>query len=65
MTANIPNAFVQTEIEEKDIGKKTIMNTVFCNPDMVRDICNIKNESLDFISNANILRTTQKATIPG
>jgi hypothetical protein len=25
MTADIPNAFVQTKIEEKDIGKRTIM----------------------------------------
>jgi hypothetical protein len=25
MTTNIPNVFVQTEIEEKDIGKRKIM----------------------------------------
>jgi hypothetical protein len=39
--------------------------TIFWNPNMVRNIYNIKNESLDLITNAGILRTTQKATIPG
>jgi hypothetical protein len=39
--------------------------TIFCNPDMIQDICNIKNKSLDLVTNAGILRTTQKATIPG
>jgi hypothetical protein len=39
--------------------------TIFCNPDMVRDIHNIDNKSHDLVTNAGILRTTQKATIPG
>ena len=38
--------------------------TIFCNPDMVEDIQDMKNESLDLMTNAGILRTTQKATIP-
>ena len=32
---------------------------------MVEDTQNLKNESLDLMTNAGILRTTQKATIPG
>jgi hypothetical protein len=39
--------------------------TIFCNPDMVQDIRNIEDESLDLVTNACNLRTTQKATIPG
>ena len=39
--------------------------TIFCNPDMVEDIQDMKYESLDLVTNAGILRTTQKATIPG
>jgi hypothetical protein len=36
--------------------------TIFCNPDMVQDIHNIKNESLNLVTNASILRTTHKAS---
>jgi hypothetical protein len=32
---------------------------------LVSDICNTENKSLDLVTNAEILRTTQKATIPG
>ena len=32
--------------------------TIFCNPDMVEDIQDMKNESLDLMTNAGILRTT-------
>jgi hypothetical protein len=39
--------------------------TIFCNPDMVQDICNIDNKSLNLVTNAGILTTNQKATIPG
>jgi hypothetical protein len=44
-------------------NKSTI--TIFCNPDMVEDIQDIKHESLELVTNAGILQTTQKATIPG
>ena len=38
---------------------------IFCNPDMVRDIRETKNGSLNHVTNAGVLQTTQKATIPG
>ena len=39
--------------------------TIFCNPNLVHDIRNTINESLDLVTNAGILRTNQKATVPG
>ena len=39
--------------------------TIFCNPDLVSDIQEVKGESLDLVTNAGVLRTTQKASIPG
>jgi hypothetical protein len=44
-------------------NKSTV--TIFCNPDMVQDIQETNNESLDLVTNTGVLRTTQKATIPG
>ena len=39
--------------------------TIFCNSNMVSDIRNSANESLDLMTNAGILRTKHKATVPG
>jgi hypothetical protein len=39
--------------------------TIFCNPNMVRNIRETNKEYLDLVTNAGVLRTTQKATIPG
>jgi hypothetical protein len=39
--------------------------TIFCNQDMVTNFCPANNELLDLITNARILCTMQKATIPG
>jgi hypothetical protein len=39
--------------------------TIFCNPDMVYDIKNTEGESLDLVTNAGVLRTTQKAMVAG
>jgi hypothetical protein len=39
--------------------------TIFCNPDMVNNIRPSENETLDLVTNAGILRTNQKATVPG
>jgi hypothetical protein len=47
------------------LDNESTTTIIFCNLDMVRDIRDIKNESLDLVTNAGILRTTQKATIPG
>jgi hypothetical protein len=47
MTTNIPNAFVQMEIEEKDIGKRTIMKIRGQLVDMLVDIA--LEEYQDFI----------------
>jgi hypothetical protein len=44
-------------------NKSTV--TIFCNPDMVQDIQETENKSLDLITNAGVLRTIQKANIPG
>jgi hypothetical protein len=44
-------------------NKSTV--TIFCNLDMVQDIQETNNESLDLVTNAGVLRTTQKANIPG
>jgi hypothetical protein len=39
--------------------------TIFCNPNMVNDIRNSNNKLLDLMTNAGILQTNQKATVPG
>ena len=39
--------------------------TIFCNPDIVENIQNMKNKSMDLLINVGILRTTQNAIIPG
>ena len=39
--------------------------TIFCNPNMVSDICDSKNNLLDLMTNAGVLRTKHKATVPG
>ncbi len=39
--------------------------TIFCNPNLVHNIRNATNESLDLVTNAGILQTNQKATVPG
>ena len=39
--------------------------TIFCNPNMVNDIHETSEEPLNLITNAGILQTTQKATLPG
>jgi hypothetical protein len=39
--------------------------TIFCNPNMVNNIRLSKNNLLDLVTNAEILRTNHKATIPG
>jgi hypothetical protein len=44
-------------------NKSTV--TIFCNPYMVKDYQKTNNGSLDLVTNTGVLRTTQKATIPG
>ena len=39
--------------------------TIFCNPDMVKDIKETQEESLNLVTNAGVLQTNHKATIPG
>jgi hypothetical protein len=39
--------------------------TIFCNPDMVHNIRRAEGESLDLMTNAGVLTTNQKATLPG
>ena len=58
-----------TILARKHEGVDTLHNkstvTIFCTPDKVEDIQNVKNKLLDFVTNAGIFQTTQKATIPG
>ena len=45
------------------LDNKSIV-TIFCNLDMVQDIQETKNKSLNLVTNARVLRTTKKANIP-